>query len=89
MSKKLKYLASLADSKKEIANIYKDHRVSEHIDDLYDLIDYQMQIISEQRTIIVADKHKEAWKQYYKSAEEYNIQSRRYFTQQELQSRKC
>lgn len=88
-NKLLKYLVVLPEIKKEIAGIYKDHRISEHLDSLYNLIDYQMKIIAEQRSVIIAEKHHEAWKQYYKSAEEYDTKTRKYFTQQELESRKC
>ena len=88
-TKPLKYLSVLPEKKKQIANIYKDYQVTEHIEELYDIIDYQMKIISEQRRHIVADKHKDAWKTYYKSLEEYNESERRYFTEQELRARNC
>lgn len=88
-TKPLKYSSVLSENKKQIANIYKDYQITEHIDELYSLIDYQMKIISEQRQQIVADKHKEAWKHYYKSLEEYNESERRYFTKEELEARKC
>lgn len=87
--KTLKYLPVLPHNKKIIANIYKDNKISEHIDELYALIDYQMNIIAEQRSVIIADKHREAWKQYYRALDEYHSQSRKYFTQTELESRKC
>ena len=88
-TKSLKYLPVLPDKKKRIANIYKDYQVTEHIEELYDLIDYQMKIISDQRRQIIADKHKDAWKHYYKSLDEYNESERRYFTEEELKVRKC
>lgn len=88
-TKPLKYLPVLPEKKKQIANIYKDYLVTEHIEELYDLIYYQMKIISEQRRQIVADKHKDAWKHYYKSLDEYNQSERRFFTQEELELRKC
>jgi hypothetical protein len=88
-TKALKYLSVLPDKKKQIVNIYKDYQVTEHIEELYDLIDYQMKLISDQRRQIVADKHKDAWKHYYKSLEEYNESERRYFTEEELKARKC
>ena len=87
--KPLKYLSVLPDKKKRIANIYKDYQVTEHIEELYGLIDYQMKLISEQRRQIVADKHQDAWKHYYKALEEYNKSERRYFTQEELRARNC
>ena len=88
-TKPLKYLSILPEKKKQIANIYKDYQVTEHIEELYDLIDHQMKIISEQRRQIVADKHIDAWKHYYKSLDEYNQSEKRFFTQEELESRKC
>jgi hypothetical protein len=77
-TKPLKYLSALPEKKKQIANIYKDYQVTEHIEELYGLIEYQMKIISEQRRQIIADKHKESWKQYYKSIEDYNSSTRSY-----------
>jgi hypothetical protein len=87
--KALKYISVLPERKKEIAMIYKDHRVSEYIEELYTLIEYQMKMINEQRAAIVAERHNDAWKQYYKALELYDEQSRRYFTKEELESRKC
>jgi len=71
-TKPLKYLSVLPEKKKQIANIYKEYQVTEYIEELYDLIDYQIKIINDQRKQIIADKHKEAWKHYYKSLDEYN-----------------
>lgn len=88
-TKPLKYYPVSYGRKKEISNIYKDYRVTEHIEELYNLIEYQMKIISEQRQQIIADKHKDAWKHYYKSLDEYNESERRYFTAEELKARKC
>jgi len=88
-TKPLKYLSVLSEKKKLIANIYKDYQVTEHIEQLYDLIDYQMKLISDQRRQIIADKHKDAWKHYYKSLDEYNKSDRRYFTAEELKARNC
>ena len=88
-TKTLRYLSVLPQKKKQIANIYKDYQVTEHIEELYDLIDYQMKLISDQRRQIVADKHKDAWKHYYKSLDEYDQSGRRYFTDDELRARNC
>lgn len=85
-TKPLKYLAILPEKKKQIANVYKDYQVTEHIEELYELIDYQMKVISEQRQQIVADKHKDAWKQYYKSLDQYNEQERKYFSDKNYES---
>ena len=88
-TKPLKYLPVLPEKKKQIANIYKDYQVTEHIEELYDLIDYQMKLISDQRRQIVADKHRDAWKHYYKSLDDYDQSERRYFTEDELRGRNC
>lgn len=85
ISKTLKYLITLPAEKNKIKNIYKDIRVSDHIEQLYDLIDYQHKVIAEQRSIIIADKHHKAWEQYYQSLDQYNLLERRQYTKEELQ----
>ena len=87
--KPLKYLEILPTKKQEIKNIYKDYQVSEHIDNLYAIIEYQMQVIAEQRAVIIAENHREAWRQYDRSLEEYNAQTRRVLSAAELKARKC
>lgn len=85
---KLQYAAVFPQCKKEISLIYKDYRITQHIEDLYELIRYQQKLIQEQRQQIIADKHQEAWKQYYTIIDEYNLEKRRYYTQDELNARK-
>lgn len=48
----------------DIANTYKDHKVAQHIEDLYKLILYQLQEIHNYRAGTIADIHRNAWKQY-------------------------
>jgi hypothetical protein len=54
-----------------------DPKIFNHIQDLYDLIQYQMEIISEQRMDIIAGKHSKAWSMYdpYGSGKKCNRQS--------------
>lgn len=40
--------------------------VYKHIQDLYELIDYQVSMIHEQRREIISMKHNDAWKHYDK-----------------------
>lgn len=60
-----------------------------HIQDLYNLIDYQMQRITKQEAQIVSIKHTDSWKHYDKPKEHYNQAERRYFTEEELKARNC
>jgi hypothetical protein len=50
----------------EILIQYKDQDVLEYIIDLYKLIDYQKELITNQEKQLVALKHTEAWKHYEK-----------------------
>jgi len=43
-----------------------DPVVYKHIQDLYELIDYQVSMIHEQRREIISMKHHDAWKHYDK-----------------------
>lgn len=43
---------------------YKREPVLDYIKELFKLIDYQKNVIAEQRKFIIAVKHKEAWKRY-------------------------
>lgn len=62
--KELVYKCISKDKIKEIANIYKDNKVSEHIEDLYALIRHQLQEIHVYRSNVIANKHSSAWHQY-------------------------
>jgi len=46
--------------------------------DLRDLIYYQMGQIRDQRSEIIAEKHKKAWSHYDRPIEEYNAEQRKY-----------
>lgn len=62
--KELKYRCISKDVVSQIANIYKDYRVAEHIEDLYNLIQHQIEEIHQKRSEHIAFKHKMAWQQY-------------------------
>lgn len=49
---------------KEISNMYKEYKISEHIEALYSLIMYQLKEIQQCRASEIADRHMIAWKQY-------------------------
>ena len=57
---------------------YKGQPVLEYIIELYKLIEYQKQRLSEQEKQIIALKHTEAWKHYDKSIENYDSVTRQY-----------
>lgn len=65
--KPLKYECVSQETITSIANIYKDYRVAEHIQDLYNLIDHQMRELHKKRSEDIAIKHQDAWKQYDKN----------------------
>lgn len=72
-----------------ILSINMSDELRQHINELYELIFYQMHRISEQESQMIAIKHKYAWQHYDKPPEHYNESERRYFTTEELQARKC
>jgi hypothetical protein len=57
---------------------YKGQPVLDYIIELYKLIEYQRQIISEQEKKLIAFKHNEAWKHYDKPIENYDPATRKY-----------
>lgn len=63
-NKKLIYQCIQPDNIKIIHNIYKEHKVAEHIEHLYQLILYQLQEIHSYRSGTIADKHREIWRNY-------------------------
>ena len=63
-TKELIYNCIHPDNIKNIANIHKDHRVSEHIEELYNLILYQLKEIYSFRSGTIAEKHRESWRHY-------------------------
>lgn len=57
---------------------YKGQPVLDYIIELYKLIEYQRQRLSEQEKQIIALKHTEAWKHYDKHIENYDPSTRKY-----------
>lgn len=57
---------------------YKGQPVLEYIIELYKLIEYQKQRLSEQEKQIIALKHTEAWKHYDKPMDSYDSSTRQY-----------
>lgn len=57
---------------------YKHDEILDYIKQLWKLINYQKQIIWEQRKEIIAIKHQEAWKRYDKHPTNYDAQTRKY-----------
>jgi len=57
---------------------YKGQPVLDYIIELYKLIEYQRQRLSEQEKQLVALKHTEAWKHYDKPIENYDPVTRKY-----------
>jgi hypothetical protein len=61
-----------------ILEAYKHEQIYDYIMELYELINYQKEMINEQRIEIIGLKHKEAWKRYDRPLEEYDSQQRKY-----------
>lgn len=61
---KFKYEPMSPDKVKLIMDAYKHEQVYDYIMELYELINYQKEMINKQRVEIIALKHKEAWKRY-------------------------
>jgi hypothetical protein len=64
---KFKYEPMSPDKVKLIMDAYKNDYVYNYIMELYELINYQKDIINKQRVEIIALKHKEAWQRYDKN----------------------
>lgn len=62
----------------EILTEYKGQKILDYIIELYRLIDYQRDLISQQEKKIISFKHNEAWKHYDKPIEKYNSEIRKY-----------
>ena len=60
----LKYACFQPEVRDAIAKMSMPLLVKDHIDDLYDLITYQMKRQMQQEQQIVSLKHLEAWKKY-------------------------
>ncbi len=64
---KLKYDPMNSSTINKIITQYKRDVILDYIKQLWNLIDYQRKIISQQTEQIVSFKHKEAWKRYDKN----------------------
>lgn len=85
----LRYECFQPEIRHHIASLEKNPKICKHINDLYELIAYQMQQITTKEAFIISQKHKEAWKQYKQNYNDYNYKNRRFFTEEELKSRQC
>lgn len=85
----LRYSCFQADVRDRIGSIEKHPEVCQHINDLYDLIAYQMEQIFRKEHELTANRHKEAWKRYDQPIENYDWVKRKFFTKEELEARKC
>lgn len=74
----LKYDPVSLNKVNSILTTHKDNVLIEYIKELYNLIEYQRQRIKEQEQIIIAVKHKEAWKRYDRPDSEYDTNTRKY-----------
>lgn len=61
---KFKYEPMSPDKVKLIMEAYKNEQVYDYILELYELINYQKEMINQQRVEIISLKHKESWKRY-------------------------
>lgn len=61
---KFKYEPMSPDKIKLIMETYKNEQVYHYILELYELINYQKEMINQQRVEIISLKHKESWKRY-------------------------
>ncbi len=82
MSKKdklpLKYACVQPEVKESIASMSMPMLVKDHINDLYELINYQMLQQMRQEAQMIAIKHMEAWKRYDKNLDQYDPETRSY-----------
>ena len=85
MSKKdkmpLKYACFQPEVRQRISQVLDgvgNQEIRGHVNDLYDLIDWQMKQQFKQEKQIIAVKHMEAWKRYDKDIQEYDADTRSY-----------
>ena len=74
----LKYDPISRSKVNEILSKYQGHEILSYIIDLFNLIEYQKQIIFEQEKQIIGFKHHKAWKHYEKPIEKYDPSTRKY-----------
>lgn len=70
---KFKYEPMSPDKVKIIMETYKDEQVYDYIMELYELINYQKDMINKQRVEIISLKHKESWKRYDQPEEKFKL----------------
>jgi len=85
----LRYTCFMPETRKIISEIDKHPEVCKHINELYELIAYQMQDNHKMSAFIIAKKHQEAWKMYDRKEHEWDVQNRRFFSKEELEARTC
>lgn len=85
----LRYECFQPEIRHYISSLEKHPEVCKHINDLYELIVYQMQQIMVKESFIISQKHKEAWKHYEANHKNWNTKNRRFFTEEELEARQC
>ena len=85
MSKKdklpLRYACFQPEVRQRISNVLDgvgNQEIRGHINDLYDLIEWQMKQQLRQEAQMIAVKHMEAWKMYDKDISEYNPETTSY-----------
>ena len=88
-TKPLRYACFQPEVREHILSLEKHPDVCKHINDLYDLIAYQMEQLFRKEHELTVNRHKEAWKRYDKSIEDYDSVRRKYFSKEELEARKC
>lgn len=85
----LRFSCFVPEVRKHIASIEKHPDICKHINDLYELIAYQMHENHKQSAFIVAKKWQDAWKHYDRDADQYDKTKRRFFSAEELKAREC
>jgi len=77
----LKYACFQPEVRQRISQVLDgvgNQEIRGHVNDLYDLIDWQMKQQLKQEKQIIAVKHMEAWKRYDKDIQEYDADTRSY-----------
>jgi hypothetical protein len=85
----LRYACFQPEVREHILSLEKHPDVCKHINDLYDLIAYQLEQMFRKEHELIANRYKEAWKRYDKPIEDYDSVRRKFFTKEELEARKC
>lgn len=73
-----KYESMNPEKVKTILEAYKNEQVYDYIQELYELIYYQKEMIKQQRVEIIALKHQQSWNRYDKPIEDYDNSKRKY-----------